>query len=67
MERYPKGLIDTLPERPTAIIVVSGHWETRGFAFTGTVRPALMYDYNGFPPATYQLRYDVPGAPALAT
>jgi aromatic ring-opening dioxygenase catalytic subunit (LigB family) len=29
-------------------------------------RPELIYDYYNFPPHTYQLRYDVPGAPALA-
>jgi hypothetical protein len=66
MERFLKGLVDTLPERPKAIIVVSGHWETRGFAFTGAGHPGLIYDYGGFPADTYQLRYDVPGAPALA-
>jgi aromatic ring-opening dioxygenase catalytic subunit (LigB family) len=59
---FPK----TLPQRPKAIIVISGHWETRGFAFTGAEHPSLIYDYFGFPPDTYQLRYDVPGAPALA-
>lgn len=56
----------SLPERPRAILVVSGHWETRGFALTGASQPALVYDYYGFPPHTYQLRYDAPGAPALA-
>ncbi|GGE05839.1 dioxygenase [Polymorphobacter glacialis] len=66
MERFLKDLPATLPERPTAIIVVSGHWETRGFAFTGAARPPPIYDYGGFPPYTYDLRYDVPGAPALA-
>ena len=26
----------------------------------------MIYDYSGFPPHTYQLRYDAPGSPALA-
>jgi aromatic ring-opening dioxygenase catalytic subunit (LigB family) len=60
------GLPGSLPAAPAAIIVVSGHWETAGFAFTGAARPALVYDYYNFPPHTYALRYDVPGAPALA-
>jgi aromatic ring-opening dioxygenase catalytic subunit (LigB family) len=55
-----------LPEPPTSILVVSGHWETESFAFTGAARPSLIYDYYGFPPHTYQLSYAPPGAPDLA-
>ncbi|QYE34715.1 dioxygenase [Polymorphobacter sp. PAMC 29334] len=66
MSAFLRGLSGTLAEQPTAIIVVSGHWETDGFAFTGTEHPTLIYDYGGFPPETYRLRYDVPGAPGLA-
>ncbi len=66
MAAFLRGLPAALPERPKAIIVVSGHWETEGFAFTGAERPGLIYDYYGFPPETYALRYDVPGAPDLA-
>ncbi len=67
MGAFLAALPATFPQRPTAIIVVSGHWETSGFAFTGAAHPSLIYDYYGFPPHTYQLRYDVPGAPALVT
>lgn len=66
MGHFLAGLPASLSERPRAILIVSGHWETRGFALTGAERPALVYDYYGFPPHTYQLRYDAPGAPALA-
>ncbi|HZV19168.1 MAG TPA: class III extradiol ring-cleavage dioxygenase [Sphingobium sp.] len=66
MEAYLRGLATTLPERPRAILLVSGHWESRGFAFTGTERPGLIFDYYGFPPHTYELTYPVPGAPWLA-
>lgn len=66
MGAFLRGLPATLAERPKAIIVVSGHWETSGFAFTGAEHPSLVYDYNGFPAETYRLRYDVPGAPGLA-
>ncbi len=51
---------------PRAIVVVSGHWEERGFAATGAAQPSLIYDYFGFPPHTYQLEYSAPGSPALA-
>jgi len=67
MAAFLRSLPDTLPQRPTAILIVSGHWETRGIAVTGGERPSLVFDYYGFPPHTYQLRYDAPGAPALAT
>lgn len=66
MEAFLRGLPDMLPERPKAVILVSGHWETDGFAFTGAERPSLIYDYYGFPKHTYELRYDVPGAPEIA-
>jgi aromatic ring-opening dioxygenase catalytic subunit (LigB family) len=63
---FLEKLPDTLPAPPKAILLVSGHWETDGFAFTAGKQPPLIYDYFGFPPETYQLRYDAPGAPALA-
>lgn len=66
MGAFLRALPGTLAERPRAVLVVSGHWETDGFAFTGAERPALIYDYYGFPAHTYALRYDAPGAPAVA-
>lgn len=66
MASYLGGIAASLPALPRAILVVSGHWETDGFAFTGAERPDLVYDYYNFPPHTYDLRYDAPGSPALA-
>jgi len=66
LESFLRSLPDALPQTPKAILVVSGHWETPGFAFTGAPAPSLIYDYNGFPPDTYTLRYDPPGDPQLA-
>lgn len=56
----------TIGVTPKAIVVISGHWESSDLAVTGAAHPTLIYDYQGFPPATYQLRYDAPGEPALA-
>lgn len=67
MARFLAEFPASLPERPEAILVISGHWETEGFSLTGAALPPLIYDYYNFPPHTYQLRYNVPGAPALAT
>jgi aromatic ring-opening dioxygenase catalytic subunit (LigB family) len=67
MADYLRGLSERLPERPKAILLISGHWETRGgFSFTGAERPGLIYDYYNFPPHTYELAYPAPGAPWLA-
>ena len=66
MQAYLAGLIDSLPERPRAILLVSGHWETPAVTVHTGEHPALLYDYGGFPPHTYQLRWDAPGAPDVA-
>ncbi|WP_210397763.1 DODA-type extradiol aromatic ring-opening family dioxygenase [Motiliproteus sediminis] len=52
--------------RPNAILIISAHWEQRQPTLTAAAAPALIYDYYGFPPESYQLRYPAPGAPALA-
>ncbi|TCM18149.1 aromatic ring-opening dioxygenase catalytic subunit (LigB family) [Novosphingobium sp. PhB165] len=66
MAEFLDSLPARLPEPPKAILVVSGHWETDGFAFTGAEHPTLLFDYYGFPQHTYELRFDAPGAPGLA-
>ncbi|WP_395327413.1 class III extradiol ring-cleavage dioxygenase [Novosphingobium sp. BL-8H] len=66
MAEFLQSLPTRLPEPPKAILVVSGHWETDGFAFTGAQNPPLLFDYYGFPQHTYELRFDAPGAPGLA-
>lgn len=67
MESYLRGIAASLPERPRAILIISGHWETRGgFGFTGVEKPRLIFDYYGFPRHTYELTYPVSGAPWLA-
>src|SRR5205085_2950013 len=59
-------LSGSLDVTPKAIVVISGHWEQPEFSVTGSPHPPLIYDYQGFPPHTYQLRYDAPGSPELA-
>ena len=66
MGEFLRGLRATLPARPEAILVVSGHWEAPGFAVNTGEAPPLLYDYYGFPDHTYRLSYPAPGAPALA-
>lgn len=66
MEDFLRQVPALLPATPTAILIVTAHWEADPITLTGGVRPELIYDYYGFPPETYQLRYDAPGEPALA-
>jgi aromatic ring-opening dioxygenase catalytic subunit (LigB family) len=65
-EAWLRGLLASLPERPKGIVVISGHWEEKAFTASTATAPRMIYDYNGFPPHTYQLQYPAPGAPALA-
>lgn len=52
--------------RPRAILAVSAHWETDAPAVSAASQPETIYDFHGFPPELYQLRYAAPGAPQLA-
>ena len=66
MEAYLAGLIASLPERPRAVLMISGHWETPDLTVHVGERPALLFDYYGFPEHTYRLRWDAPGAVDVA-
>jgi len=66
MHDYLASLLPSLPERPRAILIVSGHWEENDFTVHTGARPDLLFDYRGFPDHTYLLEWDAPGAPALA-
>ncbi|SHE77392.1 Aromatic ring-opening dioxygenase, catalytic subunit, LigB family [Modicisalibacter ilicicola DSM 19980] len=67
MADFLQGVQATLPCQPKAILLVSAHWLAPTFNVTSSAHPALIYDYYGFPDHTYQLRYDAPGDPALAS
>lgn len=64
--RFLEDLPGTLPERPKALLVISGHWEEPAFTVQTNAAPPLLFDYGGFPPHTYKLTWPAPGDPALA-
>jgi aromatic ring-opening dioxygenase catalytic subunit (LigB family) len=59
-------LAHQLPERPKAVLVISGHWEERRFTVSSSPAPGMVYDYYGFPEFTYHIKYPAPGLPVLA-
>ena len=54
-------------KRPSAIIVVSAHWEEEMPTITSGMNPPLIYDYYGFPEESYHIEYPCPGEPLLAS
>ena len=66
LKAYLAGLLDGLPARPKAIVVISGHWEELLPTVSTAAAPPMLFDYYGFPEHTYQLSYPAPGAPDLA-
>lgn len=66
MENFLRSIETSLPQRPTAIVLISAHWQAPKFSVTAAEQPGLIYDYYGFPEHTYQLKYPAKGSPALA-
>ncbi|QYK00748.1 DODA-type extradiol aromatic ring-opening family dioxygenase [Shewanella psychrotolerans] len=62
---YLKSLARKLA-RPSAILVISAHWEESVATITASPNPKMLYDYSGFPADSYQLQYPSPGEPILA-
>jgi aromatic ring-opening dioxygenase catalytic subunit (LigB family) len=65
MVRCLKQIAATMA-KPSAIVVVSAHWEEGRATLTSAANPPLIYDYHGFPQESYEIEYPCPGAPALA-
>ncbi len=56
-----RDLADTLP-RPSAILIISAHWETTDFCVGGNRHRETIHDFHGFPEPLYRLRYACPSA-----
>ena len=52
--------------RPRAILIVSAHWESDELGITSTAPTELVYDFGGFAPVYYRMRYDTPDNTDLA-
>lgn len=61
-----RGWADGMP-KPTAILVVSAHWESAPLSLSNPAAGApLVYDFGGFPERFYRMTYASPVATALA-
>jgi 4,5-DOPA dioxygenase extradiol len=62
---FLKGYGQTLG-KPRAIVIASAHFETGRPSVSGDEKPAMIYDFRGFPDALYRIVYPAPGEPAAA-
>src|SRR3954467_14620977 len=59
--------VRTVPKtRPSALLVISAHWEEPVPTVMTAERPPMLYDYYGFPPESYRITWPAPGDPPLA-
>lgn len=63
---YLSSVRDITPTRPRAMLVVSAHWEEPVPTVMTSAKPPILYDYYGFPPASYEITWPAPGDLALA-
>jgi len=52
--------------RPRAIVAISAHSLAERPLLMAAAQHTTVHDFSGFPEPLYRLRYDAPGAPALA-
>jgi 4,5-DOPA dioxygenase extradiol len=67
-ELWMRELLDWADDLPTprGILIVSAHWEAAPLSLSALTPANVVYDFGGFDPRYYKMRYDTPDATALA-
>lgn len=67
MDHYMRQTLRMTPvERPSAVLLISAHWEEPVPTVMTAAKPPMLYDYYGFPPESYEVQWPAPGAPEVA-
>jgi aromatic ring-opening dioxygenase catalytic subunit (LigB family) len=62
---FLKEIPKTITE-PSAILIISAHWEEPQATITSGDQQSIIYDYSGFPPEAYEIQYPASGNSELA-
>lgn len=64
---YLESLARVTATPPRAVLIISAHWEEAVPTVMSGSEPPLLFDYYGFPPASYTIQWPAPGNPSLST
>lgn len=64
---YLKALAAVPKVAPSALLVISAHWEEPVPTVMSAAHPPMLYDYHGFPKESYEITWPAPGQPQLAS
>lgn len=62
---FLRNLSGELP-RPSALLIISAHWQEPQFTVSSAEKPTTVHDFGGFPQHYYQIQYPAPGSTDVA-